>query len=370
MSHRQDRALIARFQLGVVSFYAGMGKSRIQDYVDDIKSRNPAIKLGSYAVLSEYRGLALPGDADYTMLNDMEANGWWARDAATGNKVQWTQQYGAYQTNITAWTRTDANGRRFPQYKAGFDTDHIFGGVRGIDYVYIDQVNDSPSVNADYVMSGTNHHTSDPVVAAAHRQGQRDYFDALRSLNPGIRLMANAASLSTPEYYRQLEGAFMECQMGKDWSLETVSGWDTMMARYRNEMAQTRAPHDVIFQACGPTAEPTLMRYGLASAMLHDGFYAFSVIGQLSPPWFDEYSAQVGAPAQAPPVAATESGIWMRRYTNGVVLVNPSKTTALSIDIGAGYRHLTGTQDPVVNNGQPERVITLQPRTGMLMVKE
>jgi hypothetical protein len=94
------------------------------------------------------------------------------------------------------------------------------------------------------------------------------------------------------------------------------------------------------------------------------------VNNQPAPPWFDEYDARIGTPSEAPPSAATASGIWMRRYTNGIVLVNPSKTTALSIDIGTGYKHLLGTQDPVVNNGLAQRVITLQPRTGLLMVKQ
>ena len=52
------------------------------------------------------------------------------------------------------------------------------------------------------------------------------------------------------------------------------------------------------------------------------------------------------------------------------MLVNPSRTTAASHDIGAGYRHLSGTQDPAVNDGLPARWVTLQPRTGVLMVKE
>ena len=370
MTKPEEQTQIAKFKLGVVSFYAGMGKSRIQGYVNAIKSINPTMKLASYVVMSEYRGSAAATDADYTMIGDLERNGWWAKDAATGNKVQWTTQYSTYQTNVTGWTRTDANGRRFPQYKAKFDTDNIFGGVTGLDYVYIDQVNETPSVAADYMLAGNIQASTDPTVSAAHRKGHQDYFTSLRSMNPGIKVMANAATLAPAEYINQLDGAFMECQMGKSWSLETWSGWDNMMARYRTEMAQTKAPHDVIFQACGPTADPTLMRYGLASAMLLDGYYAFTVTGQMSPPWFDEYSAKIGTPAEAPPAAATASGIWMRKYTNGVVLVNPSKTTALTIDIGTGYKHLTGTQDPNVNNGLAARTITLQPRTGMLMVKQ
>jgi hypothetical protein len=141
------------------------------------------------------------------------------------------------------------------------------------------------------------------------------------------------------------------------------------MERYRAEMAQTKAPHDVVFQVCGATADPALARYGLASAMLDDGYFAYTLNADPAPPWFDEYGAQLGTPAEAPPTAATASGIWVRRYTNGIVLVNPSKTTALTIDIGDGYKHLSGAQDPTVNTGLPERVITLQPRSGMLMVK-
>jgi hypothetical protein len=134
-------------------------------------------------------------------------------------------------------------------------------------------------------------------------------------------------------------------------------------------MALTKAPHDVVFQVCGATADPKLARYGLASAMMEDGYFAYTVNSTPTPPWFDEYDAKIGTPSEAPPTAATASGIWVRRYTNGIVLVNPSKTTALTIDIGDGYKHLSGAQDPTVNTGLPERVITLQPRSGMLMVK-
>jgi hypothetical protein len=135
-------------------------------------------------------------------------------------------------------------------------------------------------------------------------------------------------------------------------------------------MAQTKAPHDVVFQACNATADPHFMRYGLASTMLHDGYFAFTVNNVVTPPWFDEYAAHIGTPSEAAPTAPTASGIWVRHYTNGIVLVNPSKTTALSIDIGPGYKHLSGTQDPATNNGLAERTITLQPRSGMLMVKQ
>jgi hypothetical protein len=85
--------------------------------------------------------------------------------------------------------------------------------------------------------------------------------------------------------------------------------------------------------------------------------------------WFDEYDAPLGLSAELPPTAPTSSGIWMRRYSNGMVLVTPSKTIEKTIDIGAVYKRLYGTQDPVTNNGMPTRVITLPPRSGLIVIK-
>jgi hypothetical protein len=356
--------------MAVVSFYAGETKSRIQTYVNAIRSLNPSIKLGTYVVLNEYRDNAATTDADYPLVQALNNNGWWARDAATGSKVQWTSAYSSWATNPTAYTRADASGHRWPQLKAKFDTDNILGGVAGLDYIYVDQVNNNPWAAADYMLTGANQPIADTTLGTAYRKGMVDYWNSLRSLNSGKKIMANAGGLSTPEFIYQLEGAFMECQMGKSWSYETWAGWTPMMDRYRQEMAQTNSPHDVVFQACYGSADPHFMRYGLASTMLHDGYFAFTVNNVIAPPWFDEYDAHIGTPSEAAPTAPTASGIWMRHYTNGIVLVNPSKTTALSINIGAGYKHLSGTQDPTVNNGLAEQVVTLQPRSGMLMVKQ
>jgi hypothetical protein len=75
----------------------------------------------------------------------------------------------------------------------------------------------------------------------------------------------------------------------------------------------------------------------------------------------------LGTAAEAPPTAPTASGIWMRKYTNGIVLVNP--TTTASVSIGPGYKRLSGTQDPVTNNGQAVDVITLNPKNGLILMK-
>jgi hypothetical protein len=51
------------------------------------------------------------------------------------------------------------------------------------------------------------------------------------------------------------------------------------------------------------------------------------------------------------------------------VLVNPTGSR-LSVDVGPGYRHITGDKDPATNDGTPVRVVALPPRSGLLLVRQ
>lgn len=364
-------ALAARYQIMVLSLWPGMGEPLLQANVRGIKSINPRIKLAQYLNVNETRDSAGPSDPFYLTWQSINANDWWLRDAA-GNRTQWgTPEQMAHNVNSTAWTKPDANGQRWPQVKAKFDTDSLLTKMNGIDYVFIDGVSD-PLADADYKRIGTNQSHKDPVIVSAVHNGIVDYLSALRSLNPTLKILGSSADLSSPEYKGQVEGTLRECLMGKSWSIETYAGWVPMMNSYRAALANTKAPHDVLFGACSLTSNPALpavYRYGLASVLLEDGYFAFSADDYRTFPWFDESDAPLGTAAELPPTAATPSGIWMRRYTNGVALVNPSTSTTLSIDLGTGYKHLNGAIDPVVNNGLAERVVTLPPRSGLIMVK-
>ena len=225
-------------------------------------------------------------------------------------------------------------------------------------------------MTADWERTGSDQPATDPTVQSAYRTGYVDYWTRMRSLNPGLLVMGNVdGDLSQPEFDQQLDGAFNECMIGKSWSLETWAGWDAMLTRYRATIAHTRAPHDVVFQACGATADPALARYGITSALMDDGYFAFTVDGTATPPWFDEYDARLGKAVDAPPAGPDPSGIWLRHFRNGIALVNPTGTT-LSVDIGDGYRHLKGSVDPLVNDGSPVRIVTLAPRSGLVVVKQ
>jgi hypothetical protein len=363
---------VGRFSFAVVGMYPSMGVSGMQSMINGLRAVNPGIKLAQYVVLNELTRSATVTDDNYAVMQAVNANNWWLRDAS-GNLLQWTTAYNAYEVNLTDWAPANSAGQRWPQWKAQYDTNTYFKVLTGLDYVYNDNVFGKARVTADWMRIGANQDWNDPTVATAIRKGFVNYWNALRASNPTLKIVGNADNdLSSPEYKGQLEGAFLECQMGFNWSYETWGGWDKMMAVYRTAIANTRAPHDVIFEACtdGSTPNPALARYGLASALMEDGYFGYTVKGSTGIYWADEFGAQIGTPVEAPPTAATPSGIWMRRYSNGVTLVNPSATNTLSIDIGDGYKHISGSQDPVVNNGQPQRVVTLPPRSGLIMIKQ
>jgi hypothetical protein len=364
------QAAASKFGFVVLNMFPGMGMTYWQTMINNLRAMNPNIKLAQYVVLNEWTTNTTSASLDYyPPYQAIQGSNWWVR-YSSGALVQWTGAFGNYEVNVTNWAPTNSAGQRWPQWKASFDTTSVIRNLRGLNYIYIDNVMWQPRYDADLRRIGSNQSRNDPTIQAAFRNGYVSYWNSLRSLNPGLGLIGNADNdLSYVEYKGKLNAAFNECLMGKSWSLETWGGWATMMKRYRATLANTTTPSDVILQACGINgANPAQARYGFASALMENGRYAYTVTGLTDPYWADEFDAPIGTPAEAPPTGPTASGIWMRRYTNGVALVNPGNST-LSIDLGTGYKHVKGTKDPVINNGLAQRVVSLPPRSGLIMIK-
>jgi hypothetical protein len=361
----ENRPLVSRFALVVLNMYPSMGLGYMQGMINDLRAANPKIKLAQYIVLNEWSSSPVVASDSYAGFRALTDNGWWALDAQ-GRHVRWTDAYGNDDVNITDWAPPGADGRRWPQWKADYDTAQFFRPLSGLDYVFNDNVMYRPRYDADLMRIGTNQPGSDPAIMAAFRTGYVNYWNALRAANPGLKVIGNADNdLDSPEFKDRIEGAYNECISG----IESSAGWDAMMARYRATLANTTAPHAVVFETCTASVDPARLRYGFASALLEDGYFAYTVSDAARTPyWADEFSAPLGTPAEPPPAAATGSGAWMRRYTHGLVLVNPTGSP-LTVDVGAGYRRLSGSQDPQVNNGREERQVELPPRSGLLMVE-
>jgi hypothetical protein len=360
---------VARYNFVITSLSGSL--SNKQSFVNVLRQVNPGMKLAQYTNMVDFDSNPSSTSDDYLAAKAINANNWWLRDA-NGNLTQWTETFGTYKVNHTAWTTKDAaTGLRWPEWIAKHEAS-LLGGLTGLDYIYVDNVwYQSRGPASDWKLNGTSPSNGDLEIASAHRQGLANYWNALRTRMPGKKIIGNVDNyndLSFPEYKDQLEGAFLECMIGKSWSLELKRGWDFMMQHYRDALARTRTPKDVVFQTCSPEGlNLSQLRYGMASALLENGWFAYTIKSGV-PYRADEYQAPLGTAAEAPPTAPSASGIWMRKYSNGIVLVNPTATTA-SVNIGPGYKRISGTQDPVTNNGQPVEMVTLSPKNGVLLVK-
>jgi hypothetical protein len=75
----------------------------------------------------------------------------------------------------------------------------------------------------------------------------------------------------------------------------------------------------------------------------------------------------LGQPIEAAHFTGT-TGCWTRRFQNGIVAVNGDQTNTHTINLGAQYRRITGTQFPSVNDGSIEQNATIQGKDGRFYV--
>ena len=130
-------------------------------------------------------------------------------------------------------------------------------------------------------------------------------------------------------------------------------------------------------------------RYVLGCATLYGG-YAFIGPDRALPPtytpyyptlWADEWSVTpqgvhdttgvhvgwLGRPTELPAKDVT-SGIWVRRFTRGVVCVNGT-SGSLTVDLGTNYKRITGLRDVTVNNGATEQNVSVGAKDAVFLLK-
>lgn len=363
-------SLLARHKFVVLALGKSMGQTTISNGLATIRRLNPSVKIAQYVITNEAPCSASSSSDQYALVQAVNRTNWWLRNSS-GARVQWTTAYGACDINLTSYAARNSSGQLWPQYKWSYDWSTMLGPQTNLNYVFIDAFMRKPRVTADWNRDRVNDSSSASWVQTAYRKGQVAYINALRATTSRIKVMGNAdGNLSETEYREVLDGAFLEGAIGKSWSIETYSGWKAVLDYYRAALLNTRGANDVLFQTFANPTDYKMVRYGLATALMDNGYFLYMPLtGTFQPKWFDEFSAQIGTPVDAPPTGPAQNGIWKRRYTNGIVLVNSSKSSSASIYVGSGYRRIRGTQDPSVNNGAAQSTVTLPPRSGLLMIR-
>ncbi len=366
---------ISRLNAVVLGFYRGWkGKhgQSIREAVRNIKRYNPDILIGQYTVLNE--AYSDPNNvATQDKLSKLNHENWWLRNSK-GEKLQWSKLYSTWDINITDLAQADKNGLRYPGWLALRDYNIYFSKVPEFDIWYFDNIFYKSRVNkADWKGTWTDISSAANDIQRAFRRAHLTEWRAARKLNENLIQIGNIDNnLSYEEYKGKLQGAFLECLMGKKWSIGNKHGWSAVMKRYRDAINNTIAPNIVIFHICGSSSDYKLFRFSYASSLLDNGWYSYTdeEKGYSSVPWFDEYNVKLGKPLEPPTYTADNDGTYKRRFENGMVIVNTNLLLNITTKIEPGYRRISGEQDPQVNNGLPVNVITIRPQDGLVLIKD
>jgi hypothetical protein len=365
---------LSRLDVAILGFYPGWrgdsDGSAIRAAVRAIKARNPAVKVGQYTIMNE--AVSDPSktanDDQIAKINQM---GWWLKKA-DGRMLQWTTEYSAYEVNFSEWAPKDSDGDRYPQWLAKRDHQKFFAPVPEFDVWYFDNVFKNSRVSsADWKFDGVDVSSTDSTVAAGFRRGEVAHWATARSLAPSKMLMGNVDhDMSAAEYRQQLSGGFLEGFMGKSWSIVN-QGWAVMMKRYFDTTSNLQAPAVVGFNVWGSPTDYRFFRYAFTSCLLGNAHFSFtdSAAGYSSVPWFDEYEVAFGAPVDAANYAVWSNGVYRRRDEHAMVLVNPNGD-ARTVTVDPGWRRVLARQDASVNNGMTVTTLTLQPKDGIVLVRD
>jgi len=372
--------------------YAGVDQATgetlgVRDVVVDIKRRarsmgNSDILVGKYTIFNESNSNPNNGatsDRFEKLQNETgpgypKNNDWFARDKNGENLSSWQ---GTWLTNLTDFVQRDANGDTYPEWAVRRDFDAFFRDTPELDIWFFDNWFYRPRVNADWDGDGINDDRNSPAVRKYLREGYARGLNRARQLAPNMIFMgnvdgdptSNSGMLTEAEFRGQLS-AIYEAAIGLDHSAETWGGWNTMMKQYQTTILNAR--DDVaLLNVQGNPNDYATMRYGLASCLMDNGYYMFSSLirNYKAQTWFDEFDVDLGRAIDPPQFDAWQNGVHMRRFENGMALVNPKGNGTKTVQIGPGYKRFSGSQDPATNNGQVVESVTLRERDGLILVR-
>ena len=373
------QAGIAKHSLAVLSYWPGMapGGQSMNSIVQAIKAKNPSELVFLHVDADELTFAATANDPMADFRAKLTAMKWWLyTDAAMTQNVAATFSSSERMINNTLYTPKDSNGDNAIDWMTKYFVNKFYKPNPAIDGLFMDNTFEQTDVSGDWNRSGTVQPAKDPHASTWVRQGYARYYSLAQTLMPGKFQIGNIATWGAtgavaPEYQGMAHGGMMEAYIGKSWSVEAWGGWQTMMSRYRKTMAALLQPKLGIINQWGDPHDYQSMRYGLGSCLLDDGYYSFTdeSQGYYGVVWFDEFDAKLGQ-GSAAPTAAWQSGVWRRDFDNGIVLVNPKGNGSRTVTLEADFVKIKGVEDPVTNNGQTVRTVTLKDRDGIILLRK
>lgn len=360
-----DQAALAKWDLVVLDMDVGW---QFPEKIRQLRRDNPNIKIIAYVSAGEIakaRAVGDPTSPGYALAHRVsEAN---FMHGTNGQRLSWWP--GADLMNATNLGPAPA-GQRWFDILPAFVHDVLM--PTGLwDGVFLDAAySDVTSFYGNGIdPDGDGHANTSASVNAAWRAGISILLTNMRTaIGPNKLIMNN----SSAAYATQVNGALFENFL--------QYGWAAPMREYLDATAKNVQPTITSFNTNTRNQEAStdyrLMRYGLASTLLGNGYYSFDAgdSGHARTWWYDEYDVSLGAPkAAARRLTGSGSGItpgvWMREYARGVAIVN-SETVPRTIPLPGVFEKIRGSQDAHINDGRLIRSLDIGAQDGVLLLGE
>lgn len=373
------QAKLAKLDMAVLSYWPGWDSGKrmtMEQVLRNIKAINPDTKIFLYQNSMQVDGKSASVGQLREKVDQMR---WWAYPSGTGGGRILTT-FGAktgkeiYVTNTTLFTPRDGNGYQWWEYHARWVAANYYKPNPSIAGVFEDNVFWRPRVDADWNRDGVTDAKDGPNAGKWLREGYRQRFALMHQLMPGKYVIGNIADWGKKdavltELSGTLDGGVIEGILGTTYSPEKWGSWSELMRWYRKTMAAIREPKLVMFDHHGDPTDYQAMRYGLASCLMDDAYYAFSSNGYSGVYTFDEYDADLGQAVSPPALTAWQKGVYRRDFENGIALVNPLGNGPVEVELETDFKRIAGKQAPAVNNGQTTRKVQLKDRDGIILLR-
>jgi hypothetical protein len=378
LANQERLNIIGKADVVLLGFWVGwaMDGNSMADVVDILRAKNPDIILAPYTNVTETRDTKpILADKVWNEIGAGGTEGWWLRKSDGTRTSHWKSNFTINHSNFVT---PDANGQRYPEFFAGYNYDGILSRAR-FNAVFLDVMTGQAIEVADWNGDGVDDAQDSDIAIQAVSEGHLAYAEQLSLLQPGIIRIGNVGnsfhpSRTLPAVYNQLlEGGLLEGFMGRSWSIEGWGGWQQMMTQYRSLLGALRGPKIAILNAHVGETDYQLMRYGLTSALMDNGYFAAdpAVDGEEYSwqHWYDEFDQDLGFAIDPPQTAAWSNGVYRREFDNGLVLVNPRGNGQRTVNVGSGWKRFSGVQDALHNSGQVAETISLSDADGIILLR-
>lgn len=360
---------LARFDVLILHMLAGQNSA---EQIREIRRLNPNIIILVYIASEEFPvDMHASWDTTPNGLFKKQLRGitdeMWLKNDAGNHVVFWGSNW---MLNVTDYP---TNNKRWTDYLSDFVAKELlstglYDGVFYDNSWYDVSWIQNGAIDADKNGSNDNKTSLD----AAWRAGMTKLFHLTREkAGKPIYIVGNGDR----GYYGDINGIYFE-----NFTTAPYISWEEKMRLYKLS-ADTSAPQRIAIvgntgsDKYGSQANYQKMRFGLASALMENGYYSYDA-GSSSHAenwWYDEYNINLGTPmGSSQSLGGAGSGyfkdVWRREFSNGIALVN-SLAESREIDLGGEFEKIIGSQDPEINNGAIVSKVKLPAKDGLLMLK-